>query len=106
MKHWLRFFWLIGATAFAVPSLRADNIPDLFLHDGISLNGEWKSIIDPYETGFYDYRHDQRDLNANPSRAETFYLDIKPNDPGERVEYDFDKSPSLNVPGDWNTQRP
>jgi beta-glucuronidase len=90
----------------AATLLHADNIPDLFLHDGTSLNGEWKSIIDPYETGFYDYRHEQRDLSANPSRAETFYLDVKPADPGERVEYDFDKSASLKVPGDWNTQRP
>ena len=80
--------------------------PDLFLHDNMSLNGDWKTIIDPYETGFYDYRHEQRDLSANPSRSETFYLDVKPADPGERVEYDFDKSASLAVPGDWNTQRP
>jgi beta-glucuronidase len=86
--------------------LHADNIPDLFLHRGISLNGEWKSIIDPYESGFYDYRHEERDLSANPSRSETFYLDAKPADPGERIEYDFDTSPSLAVPGDWNTQRP
>ena len=27
------------------------------------------SIIDPYETGFYDYRLDQRDLSSNPSRS-------------------------------------
>ena len=106
MKHWLRLSWLACAAALAVPSLRANNIPDLFLRNGVSLDGEWKSIIDPYESGFYDYRHDQRDLNASPSRSETFYLDVKPADPGERVEYDFDTSPSLNVPGDWNTQRP
>lgn len=84
----------------------AENIPDLYLHQGLSLNGEWKSIIDPYETGFYDYRLDQRDLSDNPSRSETFFLDVKPSNPGERVEYDFDNSPSLMVPGDWNTQRP
>jgi beta-glucuronidase len=106
MKHWRQLSWLVGAAALAVPLLRADNIPDVFLHDGISLNGEWQSIIDPYETGFYDYRREQRDVSANPSRAETFYLDVKPASLGERVEYDFDTSPLLNVPGDWNTQRP
>jgi beta-glucuronidase len=106
MKNSLRLIWLVCVMALALPLLHAENIPDLFLHGGISLNGEWKIIIDPYETGFYDYRREQRDLNANPSRAETFYLDVKPTDPGERVEYDFDTSPSLNVPGDWNTQRP
>ena len=101
-----KLIWLGCVAALAVPLLHADNIPDLFLHDGVSLNGEWRSIIDPYETGFYDYRREQRDLGKNPSRAETFYLDVKPADPGERVEYDFDTSPVLNVPGDWNTQRP
>ena len=88
------------------PCLRAENIPDLYLHDSESLNGEWKSIIDPYDSGFYDYRYSERDLGKNPSRAETFYLDVKPADAGERVEYDFETSPPLNVPGDWNTQRP
>lgn len=89
-----------------VTAALAENIPDLLLQPGQSLNGEWKSIIDPYESGFYDYRYSQRDLDPNPSRAETFYLDVKPANPGERVEYDFDSSPSLNVPSDWNTQRP
>ena len=90
----------------ALATVRGENIPDLYLHEGQSLNGEWRSIIDPYDSGFYDYRYAQRDLNKNPSRAETFYLDVKPTDAGERVEYDFDTSPTLNVPGDWNTQRP
>ena len=106
MKQKLQWLLLVCVVAMTVPLLRADNIPDLYLHDGVSLNGEWKSIMDPYETGFYDYRRDQRDLSSNPSRSETFYLDVKPQSPGERVEYDFDTSPSLIVPGDWNTQRP
>lgn len=88
------------------PTLWAENIPDLYLYDGVSLNGEWRSIMDPYETGFYDYRLAQRDLDEKPSRSETFYLDVKPENPSERVEYDFDTSPILRVPGDWNTQRP
>ena len=96
---WLSALCLVAAT------IRADNIPDLYLHGGVSLNGEWKTIVDPYESGFYDYRWSQRDKGANPSRAETFYLDVKPADAGERVEYDFDQSPSLQVPGDWNTQK-
>jgi len=106
MKSGLKLFWLVCVAMVSIPALRADNIPDLFLHAGVLLNGEWKSIIDPYETGFYDYRWEQRDLNNKPSRSETFYLDVKPADSGERVEYDFDTSPALNVPGDWNTQRP
>lgn len=95
-----------GLIAFVVTAVRAENIPDLYLYDGVTLNGEWRSIIDPYETGFYDYRWSQRDLEDKPSRSEAFFLDVKPENPSERVEYDFDTSPTLNVPGDWNTQRP
>jgi beta-glucuronidase len=97
---------LILFLSLAASSLRGDNIPDLLLRPAQSLDGEWKTIIDPYETGFYDYRRAQRDLSDNPSRSETYYLDVQPPDPGERIEYDFDKSPTLQVPGDWNTQRP
>jgi beta-glucuronidase len=87
-------------------SARGENIPDLFLRESQSLNGEWRTIVDPYESGFYDYRWNQRDKSPNPNRSETFYVDAKPANPGDRIEYDFDTSPVLQVPGDWNTQRP
>ena len=102
----LQTVWLGCVAALAVPLLHADNVPDLFLHDGVSLDGEWRSIIDPYETGYYNYRREAHDAANEPSRAEAFFLDAKPADPGERIEYDFDTSPPLHVPGDWNTQRP
>lgn len=95
----------VGMVA-ARPAAIAENIPDLYLHDGQSLNGAWQTIVDPYDSGFYDYRYHERDLDANPSRAETFYLDVQPTNESERVEYDLNTSPTLNVPGDWNTQRP
>ena len=62
----------------------------------ISLNGPWQTIIDPYETGYYDYRY-------QPS-ASGYFKNAKPKSPGDLVEYDFDASPKLNVPGDWNSQ--
>ncbi len=62
-----------------------------------SLDGAWRTIVDPYETGYYDYRY-------QPKR-DGFFLDQKPRDESDRIEYDFDTSPTLNVPGDWNTQR-
>jgi beta-glucuronidase len=105
----IRFNSLVaGAVALVALTftLRADHIPSLLLRESQSLNGAWQTIVDPYETGFYDYRWAQRDKSSSPSRSETFYLDVKPADPSERVEYDFDLSPTLNVPGDWNTQRP
>ena len=62
----------------------------------ISLNGRWQTIIDPYETGYYDYRY-------QPS-ANGYFKNSKPKNPGDLVEYDFDASAQLNVPGDWNSQ--
>lgn len=66
-----------------------------------SLDGKWKAFIDQYETGYYDYR---RKPMADES---TFFADLKFNDDRTKlVEYDFDTAGELNVPGDWNTQRP
>lgn len=64
-----------------------------------SLDGEWQVIVDPFDVGTLDYRAQElRNNNA-------FYKNHKPQSPSELVEYDFDTSSQLNVPGDWNTQR-
>ena len=62
----------------------------------IDLNGPWQTIVDPYETGYYDYRY-------LPS-PNGYFKNTKPKSPSDLVEYDFDTSPQLNVPGDWNSQ--
>lgn len=62
----------------------------------ISLNGAWQIIIDPYETGYYDYRYQPR--------GDGYFKNTKPTSPNDLVEYDFDSSQQLNVPGDWNSQ--
>jgi beta-glucuronidase len=56
----------------------------------VSLNGDWNITVDPYETGL----------------GGRFYENRKPQNKGDLVEYDFDASPTLKIPGDWNTQRP
>ena len=68
----------------------------------LSLNGRWNYIVDPYENGFYDYRREAFDRSASGRGG--FYDDRKPKDRTELIEYDFDLSPTLNVPGDWNSQ--
>ncbi len=92
----------IAAAGFAVSAIRADYIATLSDRPGLSLDGDWKIIIDPYETGYYDYRYEPRDAAAHPSR-ESFFMDAKPRG-SELIEYDYDKAPALRVPGDWNTQ--
>src|SRR5438876_10652012 len=62
----------------------------------ISLDGQWRTIIDPYESGYYDYRY-------QPA-ANGYFKDTKPKTKSDLIEYDFDTSESLKVPGDWNTQ--
>lgn len=56
----------------------------------ISLNGDWHYIADPHEEGI----------------ARRYYLNGKPYGSRNFVEYDFNTSPTLRVPGDWNFQRP
>ncbi len=65
---------------------------------GQSLDGAWHVIVDPYDNGSLDYR--------NQPRSNGYFLDAPPKDKSDLVEYDFSRSPTLKVPGDWNTQRP
>jgi len=67
-----------------------------------SLNGRWNYIIDPYETGFYDYRRQPFDASAGGKGG--YFDDRTQVGKGELVEYNFDLSPSMTVPGDWNSQ--
>ena len=65
---------------------------------GQSLDGRWHTIVDPYDNGLLDYR--------NQPRPNGYFEDAKPKSKSDLVEYDFSRSPTLNVPGDWNSQRP
>lgn len=65
-----------------------------------SLNGKWQYIVDPYETGFYDYRY--RELKeSNPS---AYWNDDQPKDKLDKKEFGFTDAQTLTVPGDWNSQ--
>lgn len=75
-----------------------------YSRNGITLNGRWNYIVDVYETGYYNYRMQPHDNSENPG-ASAFFLNRKPQNKTERVEYDFDRSPTLLVPGDWNSQK-
>ena len=62
----------------------------------VSLNGQWQTIVDPYESGYYNYRYQPSDNG--------YFKNAKPKSKTDLIEYDFDRSATLNVPGDWNTQ--
>ena len=82
-------------------TLKAGEVPQLanvLARNPISLNGSWHYIVDVQEEGYYDYR-------MNPTRS-GFFRNAKPRRPEDLIEYDFDKAPTMQVPGDWNTQDP
>ncbi|ARN56480.1 glycoside hydrolase family 2 protein [Sedimentisphaera salicampi] len=91
MKRSLLIFVLSATFAFG-----ADLITNVDNRDTTSLNGSWRMIIDPYESGFYDYRY-------NESRW-GYFRDAEPRDKSDLVEYSFDKAELISVPGDWNSQ--
>jgi len=64
--------------------------------NGISLDGRWDTIIDPYENGFYNHRYEESEKG--------YFKNAKPANSSDLVEYDFARSAKLSVPGDWNTQ--
>jgi beta-glucuronidase len=65
----------------------------------VSLDGQWQAIVDPYDVGALDYR-------AQPLKNNNaFFKNHQPQSASELVEYDFNTSGQLQVPGDWNTQR-
>ena len=69
------------------------------MRPGMSLNGDWHVIPDPYQTGLFDFhKHEIK-------RGWFMNEKAKPGDTGP-IDYDFSKSPTIKVPGDWNTQKP
>lgn len=87
--------FLAGAAAAQVARL----IANISARHATSLDGRWQVIVDPYDVGSLDYR-------AKPlTDRNAFFKNYKPQAGSELVEYNFDTSGQLQVPGDWNTQR-
>jgi beta-glucuronidase len=80
-------FFLFAQNLFAQNG-PAPLIADPASRTSISLDGMWNTIIDPYESGISSH----------------FYENRKPASKTDLVEYDFERSPKLKVPGDWNSQ--
>lgn len=65
----------------------------------LELSGDWNAIIDQYDNGFYNYRMKMHKESSTYFADKHYYKE-----PTRLREYDFDHSPLLKVPGDWNTQ--
>jgi beta-glucuronidase len=90
------FLVLCAVTAFAQENL----IVNTQNRKQVSLNGTWHYIIDPYETGFYDYRYKEK----GEKDAEAYWNNPEPNGKTDRKEHGYNDDYSIQVPGDWNSQ--
>ena len=103
MKHLLWKGLLIQVVALALsasPVLSQSKttvLVDVDHRKALSLNGDWHYIVDPYDGGLYTFHRE--------IRKDGFFLNgIPETGSAGLIEYDFSKSPTLRVPGDWNTQ--
>lgn len=93
-------FLLLGMMmipSFVVFAQKAPLIMNISGRDITSLDGQWKTIVDPFENGYYDYR--LRPYDGGYAQDHTY------SDKTQLQEYDFETDKLLFVPGDWNTQR-
>jgi beta-glucuronidase len=88
--------WLASGQLDAQTKL-ITNIPS---RKTVSLNGKWQYIVDPYETGYRDYRWSERNQNDR----EAYWNSDVPENKTDRKEHGYIDKYSLNVPGDWNHQ--
>ncbi len=103
MRHLpLCFSLLFLVSVFAFGSASAEPQPAPLIANienrrTISLNGTWHYIVDPYDNGYYNYRHEPR--------GDGYFLNAHPKSKQDLVEYNFAASDTLQVPGDWNSQK-
>ena len=71
-------------------------LADVDHRQSTSLDGDWHTIVDPYANGLYEFH--------GHLRGDGYFRNQK-QEHGGPLEYDFAKSATLHVPGDWNTQR-
>ena len=91
---------LLVAPAFAQSAPTV--LVDVDHRASLSLNGDWHYILDPYSAGLSDF---QGGINKHG------FFEVREPEPGGNttannglVEYSFARSPTVKVPGDWNTQ--
>ena len=104
MRHYTFFlialFWCISYVSRAQNSL----INHTYNRETKTLDGHWQYIVDPYENGYYNYRYEPFENQSNPGNG-AFFTNAKRKGKADLVEYNFDLMDSLDIPGDWNTQR-
>jgi beta-glucuronidase len=99
MKTALSLLLFLLIVPYSLPG-QENLIMNVDARNTVSLNGTWSYIIDPYETGFYDYRYRER----NENDPEAYWNRPVTENRWDRVEHGYGDKYTLQVPGDWNSQ--
>ncbi len=89
-------YFLASIYALCFQEIHAANIQNTDARSTVSLDGDWHIIVDPFENGYYNHRYEEK--------SNGYFKNTKIQSPSDLVEYDFSLSPTLSVPGDWNSQ--
>lgn len=90
---------LCASPAWAGEDAPAPMIINIADRSSVSLDGQWKYLVDQYGIGYYNYRL------VPQSDNDSFFADKSFDDDRTKlVEYSFDRGGEMTVPGDWNTQ--
>ena len=91
--------WLALAAAVS-HAQQPDLIQNPSGRHGVNLNGAWQYLMDPYDAGYFDF-------HLNVIKDGGLGANRQPANKGDKYELAFQPAtPSLEVPGDWNTQKP
>ncbi len=98
-----KIYWLVLLLAGHLAVNAQDSlITDIGARKTTSLNGKWQYIVDPYETGFYDYRYKE----LNEKNGDAYWNTDVQKDRTDKKEHGYIDKYTLEVPGDWNHQKP
>lgn len=93
---------LLLVSLWSLFAIAQDNlISNTGARKSLSLNGKWEYIVDPYETGFYDYRYKE----LKESNSDAYWNTDVPANKTEKKEHGYIEKYSIEVPGDWNHQQ-
>jgi len=71
----------------AMPTFGVEALSNPADRSALELNGKWAYIVDPYDTGYFDYRLQPYDVQPHPTGG--YFLDKSPATSNELTEYEF-----------------
>jgi beta-glucuronidase len=91
--NWIFCLLVLVCTIVLAPQLQSQSLlSNIEGRNFTSLDGKWEVIVDPFDAGNGSWKPIWKD--QHPEGKTDFY------------EYQFNTALTLNVPGDWNSQKP